>query len=52
MEFGLLSIIGAHTQLEIDEGKLQVRKDGFIKKKRVIKLRKNNKEKVENNDAR
>lgn len=53
MDFGLLAIIGAHTQLEIDEGRLDVDKCGFVKKKkRPLKLRKNNKKKVENNDTR
>lgn len=53
MDFGLLAIIGAHTQLEIDEGRIDVDKCGFVKKKkRLLKLRKNNKKKVESNDAR
>lgn len=32
MEFGLFSIIGAHAQLEIEEGKIRVDKDGFAEK--------------------
>lgn len=53
MDFGLLSIIGAHIQTEIDEGRLDVDKHGFVKKeKRPLKLRWNNKKKVKSNDAR
>ena len=34
MEYGLFSIIGAHLQLEIEEGKLKVGKDGFTEKRK------------------
>ena len=52
MEYGIVSIIGAHAQIEMEEGKLRIDKNGFAKRKRTTvfsglkKKLKKNKERV------